>query len=61
MVSKIKEDFNLPTNEDYEGAIVALHRLEDTYALTPKDIRTGNMSKKHPSKPLTGKDFFNSC
>ena len=44
----------LPTNEDYEGAIVALHRLEDTYLLDPNDIRTGKLSEKHPSRPLTG-------
>ena len=57
-VDRVKENLILPTIEDYEGVIVALHRLEDTYLLDPKDIRTGNLSRKHPSRPLNGKFYF---
>jgi hypothetical protein len=46
----------LPTNEDYNGAATALHRLEDTYNLKPSEIRKGNLSKEYPSRELTG--FF---
>jgi hypothetical protein len=57
-VDRVKENLILPTIEDYEGVIVALHRLEDTYLLDPKDIRTGNLSRKHPSRPLNGRIYF---
>ena len=53
-INKIKTNLTLPTEEDYEGAIVALHRLEDTYLLDPKDIKNGILSDKNPSRPLTG-------
>ena len=46
----------MPTNEDYNGAATALHRLEDTYNLKPSEIRKGNLSKEYPSRELTG--FF---
>ena len=58
MVKTIKEKFMLPTNEDYKGAIKAIHRLEDTYLLSPSDIRSGKLSQKHPSRPLTGNLFI---
>lgn len=29
------------------GAILALHRLEDTYKVEPSSIRMGTLSKKH--------------
>lgn len=47
MVSEIKDKTLLPSNEDYEGAITALHRLEDTFALEPSDLRLGKMSQKY--------------
>lgn len=53
-INKIKTNLTLPTEEDYEGAIVALHRLEDTYLLDPKDIKNGILSDKNPSRSLTG-------
>lgn len=37
----------LPTNEDYEGTIKGIHRLEDTFALKPSDLRMGKMSEKY--------------
>ncbi len=48
----------LPGTDDYNGAAVALHRLEDTYNLKPRDIRSGSLSKKYPSRELTGKIFI---
>lgn len=54
MVAEIKEKFILPTGEDYTGAINALQRLEDTYLLSPAEIRSGNLSKNYPSRPLNG-------
>jgi hypothetical protein len=54
MVALIKEKYLLPTGEDYDGAVIALHRLQDTYQLSAKDIRTGNLSKNYPSRQLSG-------
>jgi hypothetical protein len=48
----------LPTIEDYEGAILGIHRLEDTYLLKPKDLALGKISAKHSSRPLTGNIFI---
>lgn len=58
MKSDINTKFQLPANEDYEGSIVAIHRLEDTYLLNPSEIRTGNISTKYKSRPLTGWIFL---
>ena len=58
VVREIKEAFILPTNEDYEGAIIALHRLEDTYSLEPSQIRRGNLSALYPSKPLSAFECY---
>ena len=30
LLDNIKSKYNLPTEEDYQGSIIALHRLEDT-------------------------------
>jgi hypothetical protein len=54
-VSSIKNVHNLPTTEDYDGAILGIHRLEDTYQLDPMNLSSSNISMKHPSRPLTGK------
>ena len=54
----MKDFYNIPTKEDYEGAIVAIHRLEDTYNLKPNDIRSGNLSRTYPSRPLTAFECF---
>lgn len=58
LVRDLKESHDLPNNEDYEGVIKALNRLEDTYLLDPKDIRTGRLNTKHPSRPLNGKNYL---
>ncbi|RNA10195.1 prolyl 4-hydroxylase subunit alpha-2 [Brachionus plicatilis] len=57
-VRDIKEDVFLPDNEDYEGVIKAMHRLEDTYLIQPNDIRLGNLKTQHPSRPLSAFECF---
>lgn len=57
-VRDIKEDFFLPDNEDYQGVIKAMHRLEDTYLLKPDEIRLGNLNTNHPSRPLNAFECF---
>lgn len=57
-VRDIKEEFFLPNNEDYDGVIKAMHRLEDTYLLEPKDIRLGNLNSLYPSRPLNAFECF---
>jgi len=54
LVRDIKESHLLPDNEDYRGTIAAIHRLEDTYLLEPEKIRSGKLSEKYSSRPLTG-------
>lgn len=50
---------DLPTTEDYEGVIEAIHRLEDTYLIDPQTISNGKMSEKFRlARPLTGNFFF---
>lgn len=51
-VDNIKENNLLATNEDYEGAAFAIHRLGDTYELKPSDLSKGNLSKNYPSREL---------
>lgn len=59
MVFDIKEKSNLPDNDDYIGAIQAIHRLQDTYLLDSSEIRLGNLSSRYPSRPLNGLfEFF---
>ena len=48
-------DVIMPTNNDYEGVIKAVHRLQTTYLLDVKDIQMGNLSEKYPTaRPLKG-------
>ena len=55
LVNYLKSKLDLPTAEDYEGSIEAIHRLEDTYQINPKDMSDGNISEKYPlTRPLTG-------
>lgn len=58
LVNQIKEKFYLPTNADYRGAIMALHRLEDVYSLEPSDFRTGSLSTSFPSRNLNALECF---
>ena len=54
IVKKMQAAYNMPDDEDYRGAIVALNRLEDAYLLNPSDIRNGKLSTQYPSRKLTG-------
>ncbi len=55
LVNYLKSKLDLPTAEDYEGSIEAIHRLEDTYQINPRDMSDGKISEKYPlTRPLTG-------
>jgi prolyl 4-hydroxylase len=58
ILENLRKEFILPTNEDYEGAILGIHRLEDTYLLSVNDIRNGKMSKHYQSRPLNALECF---
>ncbi len=59
VVHDIQESHDLPTSNDYDGTIKAVHRLEDTYQLTTKDIRNGNLSETYPTlRRLTALECF---
>jgi prolyl 4-hydroxylase len=48
----------LPTDNDYTGAIKAIHRLDDTYLLNATSIRLGSLNARYPSRPLTAFECF---
>ena len=39
-------NYRLPDQEDFEGAMTAVMRLQDTYDLEPKEIASGNLGKE---------------
>jgi prolyl 4-hydroxylase len=43
-----------PTNDDLTGAVEALLRLQDTYALTSEQIARGDLMGAYDSPQLTG-------
>jgi prolyl 4-hydroxylase len=45
-----------PTHEDYQGAMTALRRLQDTYDLDPVSVAKGNLSKR--GLTLTSSDCY---
>ena len=53
--TKILDDFvdeyiyYLPEMEDYKGVILSILRLQDTYLLTPTDLKNTKISKRFPS------------
>ncbi len=51
------QNITLPSPDDFEGAIRAIHRLEDTYLLDTREIRFGNLSANYSSRFLTGSNF----
>jgi len=54
-MNRFKSKLDLPTTEDYEGVIEAIHRLEDTYLIDPHYFSSGNISEQYPlTRPLTG-------
>lgn len=48
MMAEMDKSLILPNQEDFIGAAVALHRLEDTYLLEPADMRGTNLSENFP-------------
>ena len=38
-------DYRLPTQEDFNGAMTAVMRLQDTYDLQPHELASGNLGK----------------
>lgn len=47
-----------PTDEDLDGAAVALMRLQDTYKLSTKEMADGKIQGVQRSEPLTAQDCF---
>ncbi len=39
------DDYRLPTQEDFNGAMTAVMRLQDTYDLQPHELASGNLGK----------------
>ena len=57
---------HFPSDEDLNGAAMALMRLQDTYMLDTHDLAEGELQGKKYSRQLTGKEqesesFFSSC
>jgi prolyl 4-hydroxylase len=46
-------NYQLPTPDDFSGAITALQRLQETYKLTASAMASGSISKA-PSMSMTG-------
>ena len=46
--------FKFPTNEDLNGAAVALTRLQDTYKLKTDELADGVLMGKKYSRQLSG-------
>ncbi len=44
--------YDFPTDKDYNGALLAIIRLEDTYLVKPREFYYGNLSSMYPSKRL---------
>lgn len=53
-MDKLRNELWMPDEEDYRGAVTSLIRLEDTYLLTPKDIRNGEFGKSKAMRKLNG-------
>lgn len=54
-MDKLRTELWMPDEDDYRGAVTSLIRLEDTYLLTPKDIRNGEFGKSKSMRKLNGK------
>ncbi len=39
-------EYRLPTDEDFNGAMTAVMRLQDTYDLEPQELASGNLGKQ---------------
>ena len=52
---------SLPDDEDLEGVIAALLRLQDTYQLTSQQIADGTFTPTNRSPPLSGRSIGTTC
>ena len=54
-ITQHRSDLSFPSDEDLNGAAVALMRLQDTYQLDTHALANGNLLGKKYSRQLTGK------
>lgn len=47
-------NYRLPSDEDFKGAITALQRLQETYQLPPSALASGKLGQA-PSLSMNGK------
>ncbi|XP_057378427.2 prolyl 4-hydroxylase subunit alpha-1-like [Daphnia carinata] len=57
-ITQHKNDMRLPSDEDLNGAAVALLRLQDTYQLDTHSLAEGKMLGKKKSRQLTADDCW---
>ena len=57
-ITQHKNVLHFPSDEDLNGAAVALMRLQDTYQLDTHALAEGILLGKKYSQHLTGKYFF---
>ncbi|KAF6020999.1 P4HA2 [Bugula neritina] len=58
---QLLEDYQpyLPDEEDFEGVVAAILRLQDTYQLTSQQIADGTFTPTNRSPPMSALDCFN--
>ena len=54
MVNISLNRYRFPTKEDFDGAVAALRRLQDTYKITPSKIAKGKLGS-HNGLPMSSK------
>jgi len=54
---QLLEDYQpyLPDEEDFEGVVAAILRLQDTYQLTSQQIADGTFTPTNRSPPMSGR------
>lgn len=52
-MTRLKEDVKFPTDEDLNGAAIALTRLQDTYNLDTTSLASGELNGVKYSTQLT--------
>lgn len=57
-ITQIKETMKFPTDEDLNGAAVALTRLQDTYRLDTSSLARGELNGVKYSAELSAADCF---
>ena len=53
-MDRLRNELWMPDEEDYRGAVTSLIRLEDTYLLSPADIRKGEFGTSKSMRKLNG-------